>query len=360
MLSEKNRNILTKLVPYVLAFVCLLVVSRFFIDTRRFTIQADDFMFLTKLQGHSVWEASMLVLERSNGRWFSHFYTCLVFSVLKANWPVYFIYALLMFFVFVLSLFSFFSAIVKERLISDINISKRWLLSFFTASVFFLFLIDGRYEVFYWVSSISNHLLSVIFFLFSLSLIIRKLGLYKIPILLFLSFGISQMNEIYIISYLLVYVFLWFWLPREKTNLLLIFIIIASGLVLNVCSAGAAARVNEAAPDFSLGRSFIDCRETFTLPLINYRYLPIKLAAVLLLIFSLRNYFKLSFTAPGRHFLLFNRLLLLTAVIGVFAQCFLLRMVCPYRSMLVYCLCLVYFVFLMAVKNTVNPLKLFF
>ncbi|MGZ3863622.1 MAG: hypothetical protein ACXVPN_09385 [Bacteroidia bacterium] len=360
MLTEKNKNILNKFLPYALILTCLVVLSRFFIDTLRFTIQADDFMFLTKLQGHSVWEASMLVLQRSNGRWFSHFYTCLVFSILKTNWSVYFIYDIIIFLVLVVSIFCFFLSFMRAGLISSISNPKNWLLSFFTASVFFLFLIDGRYEVFYWVSSISNHLLSIIFFLFSLTVIISKPGFYKMPLLLILSFCIAQMNEIYVISYLLVYAFMWLSFPQTKNSVILVFTVVVLGLILNICSAGAAARINEAAPDFSIVQSVKNVTTTFALPLINYRYLPIKIAALLLLIFSLRNYFKLSFATTGRHFHLFNRLLFLFAIAGVFAQCYLLRMVCPYRSLLVYSLCLVYFLFVMAVKGTINPLKLFF
>src|SRR6185503_16877186 len=184
-----------KLVPVAILLIVAVVLSRFFTEPFRFTIQADDFLFLNQLKNKSAWDTSLAILHSSNGRWFSHFYTALVFTVLKTNWSIYFIYDIFAFLLLVLSLFCFFNSFIKKGIISQLTFLKQILLAFFTACVFFIFLMDGRYEVFYWVSSISNHLLSVIFFFFALSLFIGK-NVLRLPLLAVLAFCLGQMNEI--------------------------------------------------------------------------------------------------------------------------------------------------------------------
>jgi hypothetical protein len=359
MLIEKNNNIINKLVPTAILLTIITVLSRFFAEPFRFTIQADDFLFLNHLKNKSVWDTSIAILHSSNGRWFSHFYTALVFSILKTNWSIYFIYDIFAFLLLVFSLFCFFNSFIKREIISRLTFTKKLLLSFFTACMFFIFLIDGRYEVFYWVSSISNHLLSIIFFFFTLSLFIGK-SFWRFPLLAVLAFCLGQMNEIYVMNYLLILFFLQLALPETRISFIVFLIVIGGSFLFNITSAGASARLNEAAPDFNTTQTMRNAGETFLLPIINYKYLPIKITSLILLIFSLRNYFKLKFSLESTYFYTFNRLLFLACIFGICVQCFLLKMVCPYRSMLAYCLGLIYFIFLMACKGIANPIRLFF
>lgn len=359
MLSEQTKNIILKFTPALLIIACLAVLSRFFIDPFRYTIQADDTIFLRLLQDHSVWDSSFEVQKIYNGRWFSHLYTCIVFDILKMNWHIYFAYDIFVFLLLVISLFSFFHAFMKAGIISTVTLTKKILLSFFTAAVFFIFLVDGRYEVFYWISSVSNHLLSVIFFFFLLALFVSK-NSSRFPLALLLAFCLGQMNEIYIMNYLLILFFLQLAIPQTRGLFIAIVIILGISFYFNVTAVGTATRVNRAIPEFSAAQASKDIAETFLLPFITYRYLLIKIAAAALLVFSVRYYFKLSFNLSGKSFYTFNRLLLAVSVFGICAQCFLLRLVCPYRSMLVYMLAIMYFAFLMAGRRITNPVKLFF
>ncbi|MGZ3865700.1 MAG: hypothetical protein ACXVNR_04460 [Bacteroidia bacterium] len=335
------------------------VLSRFFIDPFRYTIQADDTIFLRLLQDHSVWDSSFEVQKIYNGRWFSHLYTCIVFDILKMNWHIYFLYDLFVFLLLVVSIFCFFNSFMKAGIISGLTLAKKILLSCFSASVFFIFLVDGRYEVFYWISSVSNHLLSIIFFFFLLALFVSK-SVLRFPLALLLAFCLGQMNEIYIMNYLLILFFLQLAIPQTRGLFFAISFVLIVSFYFNVTAVGTATRVNRAIPEFSALQASKDIAETFLLPLITYRYLFIKIATAALLVFSIRHYFDLHFSLNGKYFFAFNRLLLAVSLFGICAQCFLLRLVCPYRSMLVYMLTIIYFVFLMASKRMKNPLKLFF
>lgn len=359
-MQEKRNTPNSKLIPLAIILACLAVLSRFFTDPFRYTIQADDMIFLQLLKSHSILDSSFAVQETFNGRWFSHLYTCIVFSILKTNWTMYFLYDLFAFLLLVLSLFCFFHAFIKRKFISQLSFAKKILLSFFTATVFFIFLVDGRYEVFYWVSSVSNHLLSVILFFFALALFAGSFNYLRLFLLALIAFCLGQMNEIYIINYLLVLFILQLVMPQSRIYFIAMVIVLGISFFYNITATGTASRFNRAVPEFSITQTMKDIAETFLLPITNYRYLPMKIAALVLLVLSVQNYFKLSFTMPGNYFILFNRLLLLACLLGVLAQCFLLRMVCPYRSLLVYCLALIYFLFVMAGKKIINPLKLFF
>src|ERR1700752_4233178 len=105
---KKNDTIINKLVPIAILLTIIAVLSRFFTEPFRFTIQADDFLFLNHLKNKSAWDTSLAILHSSNGRWFSHFYTALVFSILKTNWSTYFVYDIFAFLLLVFSLFCFF------------------------------------------------------------------------------------------------------------------------------------------------------------------------------------------------------------------------------------------------------------
>jgi len=354
------KIILNRLFPGLLILTCIAVLSLFFIDPFKYAIQNDDYIFIFLLKTHSISESISFVMATYNGRWFSHFYTFLVFSVLGANWSFYFIYDLFIFLLLVLSFHSFFTLFIKKGIISELSFFKKTLLSFFIASIFFIFLLDGRYEVFYWISSISNHLLSIIFFLFSLSLFVSEYSFFRTFLLGVLCFCLGQMNEVYAVNYLFILFFIALTIPKTKIYFIIALIALSSGLLINVFTIGSSIRYYHAATEFDFLKSVKDFTYTFLLPIINFRYLPIKLSGLILLFLAIRDYFKIRVYLPGKLFFAFNRFLAIACALSIFAQCYLLRDVCQYRGLLLYCLTLLYFIFIMASKNMLNPLKLFF
>jgi len=366
----KKNNLFIKLIPASVILVCIAVISRFFSEPFTFPVNLDDCLYNALLQKYSIRELMQMLPGKYNGgliahfdgRMFSNFYSLLVFSLLKTNHSVYYLYNLFMFLVLLFSIYFLVNSLSKNRMISSLSISKQLLLSSFISCVLFIFLLDGRYEVFYWVSSISNHLLSIIFFVFTLALLICKPTFFRVLFMCILSFCIGQMNEVYAISFFLVFLFIAIASPSTRVSFLLMLVAVLSGLVINLSAHGTAVRFNVlyALPShFNFTSSLKDTAYTLLLPFINFRYLPIKIPAVILLFFTIRNYLKIQVFIPDKYFLSFNRFLLFVALMSIFLHCYILGEICTYRGLLFYCLSLIYFIFIMAVKNILNPVKLF-
>ncbi len=366
----KEKIFFTKLIPLSALLVCVAVISRFFIEPFKFPVNFDDCLYSALLQNHSIWELMHLDPAKYEGDYMifiagrmSNFYSLFVFSVLKTHHSIYYLYDFLIFLLLIISLYSLFTSLSKNKMMSQIDISKRVLLSCFVSCTLFAFLLDGRYEVFYWISSISNHLLSIILFVFTLTLFFGKHSLFRIFVMSVFSFWFGQMNEVYALSYFLVFLFISLARPKSRGTFILLFLIVSISLFINWRGHGTSDRfeVQYAIPThFHFIYSLQDAIETICLPLINYRYLLIKVACVLLLFFLVRNYLKIQVSISDKYFHLFNRLLLLIVLLSIFLYCYVFGEICTYRYLLFYNLSLIYFVFIMASKNILNPVKLFF
>jgi hypothetical protein len=350
--------------------VCVAVISRFFSEPFKFPVNQDDCLYAALLQKYSVWELVQMLPGKYNGvyiahfdgRVFSNFYSLLVFSILKTHTSVYYLYDLFSFLLLVPAFFYLLSVLIKNNLVYPITTAKKSLLSLFLSCTLYIFLLDGRYEVFYWVSGISNHLLSIVFFVFSLGLFIDRSNFLRTFILVLLSFCFGQMNEVYAVCYFFVFLLLTIAEPKKIISFVFMLAALSLSLYMNLSAYGTAVRFNTLyaiSTHFNFLSSFPDTVNTFLLPFINYRYLPIKIPVLICLFLAFRDYARLNFPVPGKHFLWFNRSLLLGAIMSIFLHCYILGEICTYRGLLFYFLCIVYFVFVLATKNTINPVKLF-
>ncbi|MGZ3893542.1 MAG: hypothetical protein ACXVPE_00935 [Bacteroidia bacterium] len=297
-----------------------------------------------------------------DGRLFSNFYSLLVFNVLKTHHSQYYLYDLFMFFVLSGSFCFLFSSLIKSKILAPITKLNLCLLSLFVSCVLYVFLLDGRYEVFYWVSGISNHLLSLIFFIIALGLFIGKQNGLKTVVLALLSFCFGQMNEAYAVNYFGVFLLLVIARPEKKFTFLVMLAMVGLSLYLNLSAHGTAVRFNTLyAIDthFNFKGAVIDSLDTFKLPFENYRYIPVKIPVLILLFLFLRDTVKLHLEFPQKYFRLFNWLLFFAALLSIFMHCYILGEICTYRGLLYYFLTLIYFIFMMASLKTINPLKLF-
>ena len=368
---QAKQNTITKLIPYTLILVCVAVISRFFSEPFTFPVNIDDCLYSALLQKHSIWELMQMLGGKYNGayiahfdgRLFSNFYSLLVFGILKTHHSIYYLYDLFMFFVLTGSFLFLISSLQKNGYISPLSNIKKAFLSLLVSCVLYIFLLDGRYEVFYWVSGISNHLLSIIFFAFALGIFINQTNFLRIVVLMLLAFCFGQMNEVYAVNYFIVFLLLAVFDPHKRFPFAIMLCSVLLSLYLNLSAHGTVVRFNTLyaiETHFNFMEAFKDSIDTFLLPFINYRYLPIKIPVLVLLYLALRDYFKFHFLLPEKKLLLINRLLLVGAVLSIFIHCYILGEMCTYRGLLFYFLTLMYFVFLMASKNILNPLKLFF
>ncbi len=368
---QKENKLLTKLIPAAIILVCVGVISRFFTEPFKFPVNIDDCLYSALLQKYSVWELMQMLPGKYNGayiahfdgRMFSNFYSLIVFNILKTHHSLYYLYDLFIFLTLVTSLYFLFKTLIKKGVMSSLTFLKHILLSFLVSCSLFIFLIDGRYEVFYWVSGISNHLLSLIFFVFMITLFIGKPTFLRILSLSILSFCLGQMNEVYAVIFLSVFLFLAITIPSTRVSFITMLAAVSLSLYINLSAHGTVVRFNtlySISTHFNFVSSLKDTVDTFWLPFINFRYLPIKTPLVILLFLTVRDYLKIQVSIPAKYFFLFNRVLLLTALLSVFLHCYILGEICTYRGLLFYCLSMIYFIFIMSSKNIVNPIKLFF
>jgi hypothetical protein len=368
---QAKQNTVTKLIPYILILICITVISRFFSEPFTFPVNVDDCLYSALLQNHSILELMQMLGGKYNGayiahfdgRLFSNFYSLLVFSILKTHHSIYYLYDLFIFFVLISSFIFLFYSLQKNGFISQLTNIKKAFLSLFVSCVLYIFLLDGRYEVFYWVSGISNHLLSIIFFVFALGIFINKTNFLRVIILMLLAFCFGQMNEVYAINYFIVFLLLAIFDSQKRFSFTIMLLSVLISLYLNLSAHGTAVRFNtlySIETHFNFMEALKDSIDTFLLPITNYRYLPIKIPALILLFLALRDYFQFHFLLPEKKFPLINRLLLAGAVLSIFMHCYILGEMCTYRGLLFYFLTLMYFVFLMASRNIINPIKLFF
>lgn len=238
-------------------------------------------------------------------------------------------------------------------MISVVPPLKRLLFSCLTACLLFVLLLDGRYEVFYWISSICNHLLSIVFFLLSLSCLLNQdkkwLAVPAYTLLFFTGF----MNEVYALCFCLILLCMAFLSPSAKGRYVIGVCLIILALMLNFFSAGTAQRLGEATGSTAFANALQDSFHSFLYPFYNYRYLPFKLLTGVIFALSVRHYFKLELFVSTRFYVL-NRILVLTLPLTILAQCWLLRIPCPFRGLIFFNLVIIYFLFLYSAKKKVQ------
>ncbi|MGZ3904628.1 MAG: hypothetical protein ACXVC6_13085 [Bacteroidia bacterium] len=346
------------------------MISRFFVEPFLFPVNLDDCMYNALLNTFTFPELVQMLPGDCNGHLFSHFdgrmfsnmYSLLVFSIFKHHWASYYIYTLFLFLVLIGAFYFMYRSLMINNRITFISPLKSLLLSAYTACLIYIFVMDGRYEVFYWISSTSNHLLSLIFFILCIGLLSYPRNWLSNFLLCILCFCFGQMNEVYAFSYCCVFLFFAFIQPKKRMVFLLMIAFVSSAVMINLTSPGTISRFNvlyDISTHFNFVSSLIDTKDTFLIPFVNYRYLPIKTTAFVIFFLLIKDHFKIHFKPSSKKLIWFNRILLIVSVLSVFLHCYIMGEVCTYRGLLFLGLSFTYFVFIMAAKNIFNPLKLF-
>ena len=234
-----------------------------------------------------------LCYKIANGRWFSHIVCAFSFYFLQHNFTLYALYLTFLMLLFILGISSLYKNYCKTFLQKQVSFSSR--ISFaavFTATIYFL-LFEGRWEIWSWVSSANNHLLSVITCLFLFSVLLEENGNVLLAFLLaaFVG-GLNEVNAICsvmsIIGLLLLNKFYFTTIKLRKLNLFIAIVAIASSLIVNINSGGYKIRM-EGLPDFTLLQSLKNTLHSFLIPFIHYKYLPFILGALFIFYFFIRE-----------------------------------------------------------------------
>ncbi|HXU26707.1 MAG TPA: hypothetical protein VN698_05690, partial [Bacteroidia bacterium] len=269
--------------------------------------------------------------------WFSHIITAVGFHFLKNNYTYYALYVTGMMLLFIASISVLHKTYLKTFIGREVSVLKSVLFAFvFTATIYFLLFV-GRQEIWAWVSSANNHLLSVILcvLLFSLLLQENKSGL-KTTIVFLLAAAIGGLNEVNatccVLSIVGLFLLQQFYYPQlklSKANMAMAVIIIVASLLINVISGGYESRMN-GLPNFTLPQSIKNTVHTFALPVMQYKLLVLRLFALLTFLFFIDTNF--STLKLNKRDKIITCVILAIVAVSFFLHCYILSDIVPARG----------------------------
>ena len=329
-----KKNLFKYILPaaMVAGFLCLFVL-----DLLHYKTNVDDTFNDESVSSIGIAESIKLFFSNINGRWFSHLITAPLFAVLKHNYTYYAIYVTCMMLLFVASVSilhkTYLTTFYKKNVDTKTSISFAFV---FTATLYFLLFV-GRQEIWAWVSSANNHLLSVILGILLFSFLLTESPKKSIIVFSFLLAAfIGGLNEVNAVCTALCVAGLFFvqkkyypLLKLNTLNMLVVLVIIATSLSINIFSGGYENRMNTL-PNFTLPQSIKNTVHTFALPIMQYRFIVLRLFALLTFLFFLdTNFSALQFTKQNTRILLGA---LVISSISFFLHCYILSDIVPARG----------------------------
>ena len=327
-----------KLLNYILPATMVAGFLFFFLfDAFHYIINIDDSFndeYVSKL---GVIESIKLFFSNINGRWFSHIITAIAFVFLKHNYTYYAVYVTGMMLLFVLSMSVLYKTYFKTFLKEEVSTKKSIAFAFvFTSTLYFLLFV-GREEIWAWVSSANNHLLSVILCVFLFSLLLNEnKSVLKTASILFIAAVIGGLNEVNaaccvlsVIGLFLLHRFYYSHLKLNTSAMFLAITFILLSLSINVFSGGYESRMN-GLPHFTLPQSLKNTVHTFALPVLQYKLISWRLFALFTFLFFIdTNFSKIKFTKQDIRIAV-GVLAIISA--SFFLHCFILSDIVPARG----------------------------
>ncbi len=279
----------------------------------------------------------------ANGRWFSHVISGLVLFGAGHNTTVYTFYI----FAFLFLSLGCVSVLLKNfyRIFArkDISWRKSFIAALIFISILYFLLYPGRREIWFWLSSASNHLLSVSLGLLLFGLLISdRGGFVKSALVFIVAACVGGLNEVNAICNLLLLIGLIFFLPTycpqaitKRGNYLLAILGIILSLAINFMSGGYRTRM-EVLPDFALMQALKNTTHSILQPILQKDMIPVMIIALMGLGYLLqRQLQKNQMTAYQlkRELIVFATTMFLIGL-SFFLHCYTLSDVVPARGAL--------------------------
>lgn len=294
---------------------------------------ADDFEFRNVLKEKNIAEASFYFYHNFNGRLASHFFLCSVFSMMNP-----FIYRFILLVGFILSLAYLLRNYLGVFRNKNISYPQSLFSATFVTSLLFFITLEGRFELWFWISATGVYLISLIIAMnaFALLLVERQNG-FKVSLAALLFFLAGGFSESFAIMYLLLLCGLGFKAIRKepeflkrKTGILLSILGICGGLLINLFSGGTHNRL-ELLQDFGFWHALKNMVHSLALGFLSYY----SLMAGLIFIGIFLLYAAFCFPAVSKGWKYFFRKalpVLLFISISFFIPCYILSDIVPYRA----------------------------
>lgn len=279
----------------------------------------------------------------ANGRWFSHVISSLVLLGAGHNTTVYTFYVFMFLVLFLGCVSVLFKNFYRIFVRKDLSWIKAFLAGLIFVSILYFLLYPGRRDIWFWLSSAANHLLSVSLGLLLFGLLISDRGAFAKSMLVFLvAVCVGGLNEVNAICNLLLIIGLIFFLPKycpqaitKRGNYLLALLGIILSLGINFMSGGYRTRM-EVLPDFALIQALKNTAHSFLQPILQKDMIPVMIIALLGLSYLLQRQLqknKMSSEAIRREIIVFLTLIFMVGL-SFFLHCYTLSDVVPARGAL--------------------------
>jgi hypothetical protein len=269
-------------------FVFTLTLVVFIYNSLNYKFLEDDIYFLESTANRSVIQSFWFFYANLNGRWFSNLLNSLLFGSLGNNPLHYWLIHILQFFLFIFSVSYFFKSIFCYFL----NIRRSFFQfvsygAFFT-SIFYWFFFDARIEVWYWESSCTVHLISLILIFTIYGLVYEQAisQTLKYLLIIFLCLLMGNNSETFSVACILLSTYIAI-LNRKKREFFYLHItitfFIGISLLSNVLAVSTSHRKNNLL-DSTIYNGVKYGIYTIYLQLQKVKHIPFKIAAVILLV----------------------------------------------------------------------------
>lgn len=334
ILSTKSHTFIKRLLPTILVvgfFGCFLY------DAFHYIINGDDVFNDETVSTNGIVKSIAIFYEGINGRWFSHIITAVCFAYLKHNYFYYAAYVTFIMILFVMAVSMLHKNYIKTFLQKETSSQESEIFAFvFTATLYFL-LIAERQEIWAWVSSVNNHLLSVVLGIMLLALLLKENAKWLTSLIVFLvSAFIGGLNEVNAVcsaltvaGFFVLHKCYFSQIKLSNKNMFLAVAVIGVSLATNVLSGGYTSRMNSL-PNFMLVQSLKNTIHTFALPVMQYKLIPLRLGVVLIFLFFVNGaFYKQSISKKGIWITLG---ILCIVSISFFFHCYILSDIVPPRG----------------------------
>ncbi len=256
---------------------------------------ADDLWFEHVADNNSFTNAALSFYQNVNGRLASHYFTCAVFEVISHKPALYVAFNVLMLIAFIVSLRFLLKNYLQRFYPQSALRNKLTALSIVMTAFYYYFFFEGRIETWYWVSSVTVYIASLIAAMFAFGFLLgnypKKIQYTIPPLLFFLAGGFSETNAVLYVLLMLLFLFYNRQLfSKEAIPYYLCMFGLAGGLIINLVSGGLQSRLGWL-PEHDYLYAIKNAFHSMVVPFLRLKHLPFKIIFIALLLLYVKQHY---------------------------------------------------------------------
>jgi hypothetical protein len=333
------------LLYFVLPAALLVVFFAVYIhDTIRYVPDFDDVYFLSVYKALGVWQGTAFFYTHVNGRGLGHFLALGGFALFTEHIQYYWILLLPAVLLFAACQAILLNALANRFWVLHLSFFQSVFAGLLSTACMYFFLFEGRFQTWYWMSSVGVHPLSISLMSLGFACLLKPIrigsrfhilaivcftflgGLDELCVLMsFVLFGCMYLNEN----------------AKERPALIKLLwpvcVLLALSFGVNLISSGFGSRM-DGQPAFALGQSLKNTVHSALLPILKFHYLPVRLIALTIwlgFVCQLTKSHQIAFVTETRKGFLKRSLAALGLILlSLFIVCYVLCDISPERCMI--------------------------